>query len=616
MVLSKELATREPLKQVFCGMARSHCLRHMMLSDFVNPPKARAGEKFHQSWSLHIILWTVLIFVTAMMVFDILTLPQNMIRWIGVLVFIVPVCLVLIRLNHRGQTRIASIAAVAALWLMVTVLIATENTLRAPGAPAYLLIIFTAGLLLGTRAGITTGVVCALTATGFVVLESCGYLQKSAVRHTPVVYWFTQLLFMFMILSLQWLANRSVLMSLRRAERELEERKRAEETLRESEERYRIVVEQTGQMVYDYDIPSGKIKWQGALTQVTGYPAQQFESVGIQQWEEMIHAEDRPKAVQLLEKAMKTLGFYKAEYRFRCRDNSFCYVEDHGVCLPGPCGNAVRILGTMTDITARKGAEDKNAELTRSLEQRVRERTAELETANQELEAFSYSVSHDLRGPLRAVDGFCEILLRQQQGQLAAGSANLLLSIQTSAKRMNQLINDLLQLANVGRQPLKTAEVDVQGLVARIIRDMSGAEEGREIKVTVGTLPPCLGDASLIEQVFVNLLSNAFKFTRRRPLAEIGLDAERHGAQVQYSVRDNGAGFNMQNGKKLFSPFERMHSTADFEGTGIGLSIVQRIVQRHGGRIWAQSAVDQGTTFTFTLSAAESKPAPGLLPQA
>jgi signal transduction histidine kinase len=147
--------------------------------------------------------------------------------------------------------------------------------------------------------------------------------------------------------------------------------------------------------------------------------------------------------------------------------------------------------------------------------------------------------------------------------------------------------------------------VDVQGLVARIIRDM--VQEGREINVTAAALPPCLGDASLIEQVFVNLLSNAFKFTRRRPVAEIEVNAERSGAQVQYSVRDNGAGFSMQNEKKLFAPFERMHSTAEFEGTGIGLSIVKRIVQRHGGRIWAQSAVDHGTTVSFTLPAVESK---------
>jgi signal transduction histidine kinase len=160
----------------------------------------------------------------------------------------------------------------------------------------------------------------------------------------------------------------------------------------------------------------------------------------------------------------------------------------------------------------------------------------------------------------------------------------------------------------VGRQPLNNAEVDVQALVARIVRDMSPAEEGREIKVTVGMLPPCLGDASLIEQVFVNLLSNAFKFTRRRPVAEIEVNAERRGAHVQYSVRDNGAGFSMENEKKLFVPFERMHSTAEFEGTGVGLSIVKRIVQRHGGGIWAQSVADQGTTFMFTLPAVESKP--------
>src|SRR5262245_48535380 len=219
------------------------------MRDFFKPPR-HDGDHFHQAWSLHIVLWTVLVVVTVMMGFDILTLPHNTLRWVGVIVSLDSICLFLVYANHRGYTRMASIAAVVMFWVLVTVLIATENTLRAPGAPAYLVIIFTAGLLLGTRAGILTGIVCGLTTTVFMVLESRGYFQKSAVQHTTTIYWFTQLFFMFMILSLQWLANRGVKMALRRAKHELEVRKRTEEILRESEQRYREVFENTSVLIF------------------------------------------------------------------------------------------------------------------------------------------------------------------------------------------------------------------------------------------------------------------------------------------------------------------------------------------------------------------------------
>jgi PAS domain-containing protein len=259
------------------------------VSNFFRVPKVEDDPRCHRAWGLRIILATVMVFVTVMMAFDIHVLPQNTARWVAVIVFINSICPFLLYLNHRGRTQAASLGAVISFWVMVTVLIASENTLRAPGAPAYLLIIFTAGLLLGARAGVLTAIVCGLTITAFMVLEPYGYFQKSAVRHTAFVYWFTEVFFMFMILSLQWLANRSVTSALKRAQQELEERKRAEEVVQESEELYRIVVEQTGQMVYDYDIPSGKIKWQGAITQLTGFPAEEFGAVDVQRWTEMIH---------------------------------------------------------------------------------------------------------------------------------------------------------------------------------------------------------------------------------------------------------------------------------------------------------------------------------------
>jgi light-regulated signal transduction histidine kinase (bacteriophytochrome) len=229
------------------------------------------------------------------------------------------------------------------------------------------------------------------------------------------------------------------------------------------------------------------------------------------------------------------------------------------------------------------------------------ERTAELKSANRELEAFSYSVSHDLRGPLRTIDGYSSILLDDYQGQLPAEARFLLDQIGASARRMGQLIGDLLALSQVGRQPLAPSDINVQSMVDGIIAELGQQEPQREVKWVVSTLLPCRGEPSLIRQVFVNLLGNALKFTRDRKPAVIEITSQAQNGQVQYGVRDNGAGFDMQFAKKLFAPFERLHKAGEFEGSGIGLSIVQRILQRHGGNISAESVPNRGATFSFTL---------------
>jgi PAS domain S-box-containing protein len=420
-----------------------------------------------------------------------------------------------------------------------------------------------------------------------------------------VTYWYTQIFYIFMILSLQWLANHTIQRALRVARRELEQRKQTERTLRESEERYRIVVEHIGQVIYEYDIASGKIQWQGAIRKLAGFASPEaVGSLDVQQWRKLIDPSDRPKAVEAWETAIKTSSPYQAQYRFRQQDGSCKFIEDHGILIPGETEKPLRLIGTMTDITARKLVEDQNAELTRGLERRVGERTAELKSANRELEAFSYSVSHDLRGPLRTIAGYSTILLTDYQSQLPAEAGFLLDQIGASARRMGQLISDLLALSQVGRQPLVPSDINVQSMVDGIIAELSQQEPQREVKWEVSTLLPCRGEPSLIQQVFVNLVGNAFKFTRDRKPAVIEITSQAQNGQVQYAVRDNGAGFDMQFAKKLFAPFERLHKAAEFEGSGIGLSIVQRILQRHGGNISAESVPDRGATFSFTLPVA------------
>jgi signal transduction histidine kinase len=239
--------------------------------------------------------------------------------------------------------------------------------------------------------------------------------------------------------------------------------------------------------------------------------------------------------------------------------------------------------------------------LNQELELRVRERTLELQAANADLEAFSYSVSHDLRAPLRAVDGFCQMFLDDFGTDIPPEGRRILDKACAGAARMNQLIEDLLRLARFSRQPLQTRPVQISALVRRVLASFQDQVRGRSVQWQVAELPDCVADGLLLEQVFTNLLSNALKFTAGRPCANIEIGAFREAAEQVYFVRDNGVGFDMQYADRLFGVFQRLHSQSEFEGTGIGLSIVHRIVRRHGGRTWAESTQRKGATFYFSL---------------
>lgn len=235
------------------------------------------------------------------------------------------------------------------------------------------------------------------------------------------------------------------------------------------------------------------------------------------------------------------------------------------------------------------------------LEQQVHERTLELEAANKELEAFSYSVSHDLRAPLRAVEGFTKMALSDFSSQMPAEAQQLLTKATNNVHQMRQMIDDLLSFCRVGRQPLSKQPVKLVPLVYEVLNQLRAEPQNREPTVQVGELPACIGDRSLLKHVIFNLLSNAFKFTRGKgtqALIEIGCRKEGDGQA--YFIRDNGAGFDMEHADKLFGVFQRMHSEEEFEGTGVGLSIARRIIERHGGRIWAEAEGGKGATFFFT----------------
>jgi hypothetical protein len=235
------------------------------------------------------------------------------------------------------------------------------------------------------------------------------------------------------------------------------------------------------------------------------------------------------------------------------------------------------------------------------LVERLREQTTELEAANRELDAFSQSVSHDLRAPLRIVRGFASVLWQEHRGSLSMQGQGLLDQIVAAAQRGECLIQDLLRFSQVSRHPLVMSEVDVAALALDVVSQATGRDSGRALEIVIGELPAVTADQALLRQVFANLVSNAVKFTAMRNPARIEIGGETRAGEQTYFVRDNGVGFDMRHAGRLFGVFQRLHPHDEFPGTGIGLSLVQRIIHRHGGRIWAEGEVDRGATFYFTL---------------
>jgi PAS domain S-box-containing protein len=289
------------------------------------------------------------------------------------------------------------------------------------------------------------------------------------------------------------------------------------------------------------------------------------------------------------------------EIKNRAKDGSIYWVDTTIVPIMSKQGKPRQYIAIRADITDLKLAQEEVHKLNDELEHRVVERTAQLETANRELEAFSYSVSHDLRAPLRHISGFSKMLVEEFGATLDPRAHHYLERIQTGTQKMGLLVDELLNLARVGRHVLRPQPTRLNSIIAEVIAILQPDSEGRRIEWRIADLTEVECDPVLVKQVFQNLLANALKFTRPRARAVIEVSHKEEDGQPVFMVRDNGVGFSMKYVDKLFGVFQRLHSTDEFEGTGIGLVTVQRIVRKHGGRVWAEGEVDKGAAFYFTL---------------
>ncbi len=378
--------------------------------------------------------------------------------------------------------------------------------------------------------------------------------------------------------------------------------KRAEEASRRSEEtslRLAAIVESSSDAIIGKTLDGIVTSWNKGAEQIFGYAAGEVVGKPVAMLIPPDHLDEEPRIIERLRQGERIEHFETVRRR---KDGQDIHVSLNISPIKDATGKVVGVSKIARDITERQRAEEEIRKLNAELEQRVIERTAQLVAINKELEAFTYSVSHDLRAPVRHIAGFTELLQKHSDAVLDDKSRRHISMILDSAKRMGALVDDLLAFSRIGRAETRETTVHLEQLVKSVVGEIAPDTQGRNIVWRIGTLPICQGDPSMLRLVFVNLVSNAVKFTRTREQARIEIDSlNGKPDEVVVFVKDNGVGFDMKYEAKLFGVFQRLHSQEAFEGTGIGLATVQRIVHRHGGRVWAEGAIENGATFYVAL---------------
>ena len=369
--------------------------------------------------------------------------------------------------------------------------------------------------------------------------------------------------------------------------------------LRDSEERFRSAMSYSAIGMALITPEGSLLDVNQSLCDMIGYTRDEILST---RFEAIVHADDVAANVDEFQRLLNVeTNVYRVEQRHLHKTGQVIWVDLSMSIVREQSGKPLYCIAQIQDITNRKRDEELLLSLNSELEQRVQERTRKLKEANSELEAFSYSVSHDLRAPLRAIDGFSRILLEENADKLDADGRRVLDVIRHNTQNMGRLIDDLLAFSRLSRKQIEPCLVNMSELAMDVFEQLKPGFVDQKIQFKLSDLPATYGDPALIRQVFVNLISNAAKYSRPRSESVIELESHSKNGDYVYSVKDNGVGFDMAYSKKLFGVFQRLHSLEQFEGTGVGLAIVQRIVHRHGGVVWADARIDEGATFYFSL---------------
>ncbi len=384
---------------------------------------------------------------------------------------------------------------------------------------------------------------------------------------------------------------------------DITERREAEKALRESEERLRLALMAANQGLYDLDLQTGDAVVSPEYALMLGYRPEEFRETNAR-WRERLHPDDRAAVEQAYEDYVSgKRSEYQVEFRQKTRSGDWKWTLSLGRIVEyDKEGRPLRMLGTHTDIARHKQAEETIRRINTELEQRVNERTAQLETVNKDLEAFTYSVSHDLKAPLRGIDGYSRLLLQNYSAGLDDEGRRFLHNVRRATLQMNQLIDDLLAYSRLERRVLQTTSVNVQVLIDTLLAECAAEVQNRGSAVTVSL--PCAtvrADRDGLAMALRNLLDNALKFSRDVPQPAIEIGGRDSGASYTLWVRDNGTGFDMKFHDRIFDMFQRLHRAEDYPGTGVGLAIVRKAMERMGGRTWAESEPGKGATFFLEI---------------
>lgn len=371
---------------------------------------------------------------------------------------------------------------------------------------------------------------------------------------------------------------------------------------RDTQERYALALEGTNEGLWDWKPISDELLLSSRLLELLGVNRQHLMT-SSRDWLQRIHPDERAHfREQLIAHLKGHTPFFQSEYRVRTEQGLYLWIQARGLALREPGGRAYRMVGSLGDISERKEHEKALQHLNQQLEQRVAERTRQLEAAVHELESFSYSVSHDLRAPLRAIDGYSAILASDYGNALDDEAHELFTRMRSAVQRMGRLIDDMLRLSRVTRQPLERKTTDISALARGIAQELQQRDPSRPVLLEIEDGLEANADPSLIGVALQNLFENAWKFSARQEHPELHfLRVRAPEGGFAYLVEDNGAGFDMRYRDKLFAPFQRLHHDRDFPGSGVGLATVARIIHRHGGRVWADGTPGHGARFYFTL---------------